>query len=62
MEPDTNPAPCSQMAHRVLPDATEANMQLLVLSATLAGSLGVAWVIQRAILEFCFRVIDPNRR
>ena len=37
-------------------------MQVLVLSATLVGSLGAAWAIQRAILEVCLRVIDPNRR
>jgi len=37
-------------------------MELLLLSATLAGSLGAAWAIQRAILEFCLKVIDPNRR
>jgi hypothetical protein len=34
----------------------------LIVSAALIGSLGTAWVIQRAILAVCVRVIDPNRR
>ena len=37
-------------------------MELLVLGATLAGSLGAAWAIQRAILEVCLRAINPGRR
>jgi hypothetical protein len=37
-------------------------MELLLLSVTLAGSLGVAWVIQRAILEVCLKAIAPGRR
>lgn len=37
-------------------------MQLLVLSATLVGSLAAAWAIQRAILEVCLKAIDPARR
>lgn len=36
-------------------------MQLLILSATLVGSMGVAWAIQRAILEVCIKAIDPRR-
>jgi hypothetical protein len=32
-------------------------MQILVLSATLIGSLATAWMIQRAILELCVRAI-----
>jgi hypothetical protein len=40
----------------------EVKMQVLVLSATLVGSVGAAWVIQRAILEVCLKAIDPNRR
>jgi hypothetical protein len=35
----------------------EVVMQILVLSATLAGSLGTAWVIQRAILDLCVKAI-----
>jgi hypothetical protein len=36
-------------------------MQMLVLSATLAGSLGAAWVIQRALLEVCLKAITSSR-
>jgi hypothetical protein len=27
----------------------------------LVGSMGVAWAIQRAILEVCIKAIDPRR-
>jgi hypothetical protein len=37
-------------------------MELLLLSATLAGSLGVAWAVQRTILGLCLQAIDPRRR
>jgi hypothetical protein len=37
-------------------------MQLLVLSATLVASLGVAWAMQRAILGLCLQAIAPRRR
>jgi len=40
----------------------EVNVQLLIVSATLAGSIGAAWVIQRAILEVYIKAIDPHRR
>jgi hypothetical protein len=40
----------------------EVNMQLLVLGATLAGSLGTAWAIQRAILEIFLKTIERDRR
>jgi hypothetical protein len=37
-------------------------MQMLVLSATLVGSLGAAWAIQRAILEVCLKAITTTRQ
>lgn len=37
-------------------------MESLILSATLMGSLGSAWIIQRAILTLCLKAIDRNRR
>jgi hypothetical protein len=37
-------------------------MDALVLSAALAGSLGTAWVIQRAILSLCLKALDATRR
>ena len=36
-------------------------MEGLILSATLAGSLGTAWVIQRAILAACLKAMAINR-
>ena len=36
-------------------------METLILSATLIGSLGTAWVIQRAILGLCLKAISTNR-
>jgi|HubBroStandDraft_5_1064220.scaffolds.fasta_scaffold1421544_2 hypothetical protein len=36
-------------------------MELLLLSLTLAGSLGVALAIQRAVLELCLKAIAPDR-
>jgi hypothetical protein len=40
----------------------EGRMELLILSAALAGSLGAAWAIQRTLLTVCLRAIDPHRR
>jgi hypothetical protein len=37
-------------------------MDALVLSAALAGSLGTAWVIQRAILSLCLKALVSTRR
>jgi hypothetical protein len=37
-------------------------MEAIVLSATLVGSLGTAYVIQRAILGLCLKAIDTTRR
>ena len=37
-------------------------MEALIVSAALAGSLGTAWMIQRAILMVCLKAIAPNRR
>jgi hypothetical protein len=37
-------------------------VEAIVLSATLAGSLGTAWVIQRAILSLCLKAIAITRR
>jgi hypothetical protein len=37
-------------------------METLILSTTLIGSLGTAWVIQRAILGLCMKAIAANRR
>jgi hypothetical protein len=36
-------------------------MEGLILSATLAGSLGTAWVIQRAILAACLKAMAIHR-
>jgi hypothetical protein len=36
-------------------------MESLILSATLAGSLGTAWVIQRAILTACLKAMAIRR-
>jgi hypothetical protein len=33
----------------------------LLVSAALAGSLGTAWVIQRAILTFCLKAMAVHR-
>ena len=35
-------------------------MDALIVSATFAGSLGTAWIIQRAILTMCLKAIAPN--
>jgi hypothetical protein len=35
---------------------------IIILTATLVGSVATAWAIQRAILEVCLKAIDPNRR
>jgi len=51
-----------QMAHGVLLSQRRVIMQLLVLSATLVGSLGAAWAIHRAMLELCLKAIDRGRR
>ena len=37
-------------------------METLILSATLIGSLGTAWVIQRAILGLCMKAISTRRQ
>lgn len=37
-------------------------METLILSATLIGSLGTAWVIQRAILGLCMKAISASRQ
>ena len=37
-------------------------MDALIVSAAFAGSLGTAWMIQRAILTVCLKAIAPNRR
>jgi hypothetical protein len=37
-------------------------MATLILSATLIGSLGTAWVIQRAILGLCMKAISARRQ
>jgi hypothetical protein len=37
-------------------------MQMMIVSATLVGSLGTAWAIQRALLTLCLKAIDPTRR
>jgi hypothetical protein len=37
-------------------------MEAVVVSATLVGSLGTAWVIQRAILGLCLKAINTTRR
>jgi hypothetical protein len=36
-------------------------MEGLIVSATLAGSLGTAWVIQRAILAVCLKAMALHR-
>jgi hypothetical protein len=46
----------------VAPLNAEGVMELFVVSAALAGSLGVAWAIQRTLLTVCLKAIDPNRR
>jgi hypothetical protein len=38
------------------------SMEAIVLSATLVGSLGTAYVIQRAILGLCLKAINITRR
>jgi hypothetical protein len=40
----------------------EQKMEAIVLSATLVGSLGTAYVIQRAILGLCLKAICITRR
>jgi hypothetical protein len=37
-------------------------VEALVVSATLVGSLGTAWAIQRAILAFLLKALETNRR
>jgi hypothetical protein len=37
-------------------------MEALIVSAAFAGSVGTAWMIQRAILTVCLKAIAPNRR
>jgi hypothetical protein len=37
-------------------------MDAIVVSATLVGSLGTAWVIQRALLGICIKAINTTRR
>jgi hypothetical protein len=37
-------------------------MDALIVSAAFAGSLGTAWMIQRAILMVCLKAIAPTRR
>jgi hypothetical protein len=37
-------------------------MDTLILGATFAGSLGTAWMIQRAILAVCLKAIAPTKR
>jgi hypothetical protein len=44
------------------PAGGEAAMETIVVGATLAGSLGAAWVIQRAILVVCIKAINTTRR
>jgi hypothetical protein len=36
-------------------------MEELIVSATLAGSLGTAWVIQRALLAVCLKAMALHR-
>jgi hypothetical protein len=36
-------------------------MQALIMSAAFAGSLGTAWMIQRAILAACLKVLATRR-
>jgi len=36
-------------------------METLILSTTLIGSLGTAWAIQRAILGLCMKAISTRR-
>jgi hypothetical protein len=40
---------------------TMTQMETLILSATLIGSLGTAWAIQRAILGLCMKAISTRR-
>ncbi len=36
-------------------------MEELIVGATLAGSLGTAWVIQRALLAVCLKAMAIHR-
>jgi hypothetical protein len=36
-------------------------VEAIVVSATLVGSLGTAWVIQRALLGICIKAINTRR-
>jgi len=49
------------LAGRSLFHQAEVVMEILLLSATLAGSLGAAWAMQRAILELCLKAIIVKR-
>jgi hypothetical protein len=37
-------------------------MEILVVSAAVAGSPGAAGAVQRTILQVCLKAIDSNRR
>jgi len=45
-----------------MPSARGKSVEAIVVSATLVGSLGTAWAIQRAILAFFMKVLEPARR
>jgi hypothetical protein len=36
-------------------------MQTVIVSVALAGSLGAAWAIQKALLELCLKAMDYSR-
>ena len=50
------------MARAVLSNRRGRMMDTLILGVTFAGSLGTAWMIQRAILAVCLKAIAPSRR